>query len=152
MIALPASGMVQIPCSASALISVLFPEPGPPVNTNRRSESIASIPPPHANERVVAVLAQYCPLMASRNSNWSRRLTLVAFLFSAALLRSCTGMSIPDHLIAFHVVDFALHRSACCINVIAAFSPTQFLKRPDSNGSGETVSTFHSKSADVDWT
>jgi hypothetical protein len=67
---------------------------------------------------------------------------LVAFLFSAALLRSCTEMSIPNHFIAFHVVDFALDRSACCINVIVAFFPTQFLKRPDSNGSGEIVSTF----------
>src|ERR1700733_1715934 len=71
MIALPASGMVQIPCSASAWISVLFPEPGPPVITNRRSESIASasIPPPDADERVRAMLAQYCLWMASRNSN-----------------------------------------------------------------------------------
>jgi hypothetical protein len=61
-------------------------------------------------------------------------------------------MSTTNHLIAFQVVDFALRRSACCIHVIAAFSATQLLKRPDCNASGETVSRFHSKSTVVDWT
>src|SRR6266481_6531400 len=46
MIALPASGMLRIPCPARAAISVLFPDPGPPVTTNRRSTFTASIPPP----------------------------------------------------------------------------------------------------------
>jgi hypothetical protein len=55
-------------------------------------------------------------------------------------------------LIAFNVVDFALRRSACCINVIATFSPTQLLNRPDCNAPGEIVRRFHSNAAGIDWT
>src|SRR6202023_666585 len=63
MIARPASGMVEIPRPAKALINVLFPEPGPPVIANRRSKFTASIPSsPYAAPNGRRMFDDYCPV------------------------------------------------------------------------------------------